>query len=165
MKNQRYIELNILYEYILKTRKTYQKLIIYIISIAGGFRNNDKNKKKDDFENENVLKKILFDTTRFDSKLKMKKIQHLSKSIAIKNKNKNKNKIKIKIKKSRNNKFEKLLKFFNIYTNLHFANNAKKYATIMNSNILIKELKYKLFIQFFSLKIKSLIIILNNLKE
>ena len=33
----------------------------------------------------------------------------------------------------------------------------------MNLNMLIKELKYKLFIQFFRLKIKSLIIILNNL--
>ena len=73
IKNQRYIELNILYKYILKIRRAYQKLIIYIISIVESFRNNDKKKKKNNFKNENVFKKK-FDATRFDLKSKMKKI-------------------------------------------------------------------------------------------
>lgn len=58
-------------------------------------------------------------------------------------------KIKEKVKKKvKNNKFEKLFKLFNIYTNFHFTNNVKKYMTIMNSNVLIEELKYKLNIIF-----------------
>ena len=133
-------------------------MIIYIILIVKDFRNNNKKKKKKDFENENVFKKKDFDATRFDLESKIKKIQHLSKFIIIKNKN------KIKTKKPRNNKFKFFFRLFNIYTNLYFADNMRKYTTIMNSNILIKKLKHKLFIQFFLLRIKSLIIILNNLK-
>lgn len=56
---------------------------------------------------------------------------------------KNKNKIKAKIRKSCNNKFEKFFRFFNIYTNFYFADNTRKYVIIMNSNVLIKEFKYK----------------------
>ena len=52
---------------------------------------------------------FFFNITRFDLKSKMKKIQHLSKFIAIKNQN------KIKIKKSRNNKFEFFFSDFLIY--------------------------------------------------
>ena len=65
--------------------------------------------------------------------------------IIIKNK-----KIKGKDKKKiKNNKFKKFFKLFNIYINLHFINNVKKYATMINLNVLIKELKHKLFTLFF----------------
>ena len=52
-------------------------------------------------------------------------------------------------RKVKNNKFEKFLKLFNIHANLHFANNVKKYATMMNLNVLTEELKHKLFTLFF----------------
>ena len=46
-----------------------------------------------------------------------------------------------------NNKFKKLFKFFNIYANLYLAGNIIKYIIIINSNILISELKYKYILQ------------------
>ena len=66
-------------------------------------------------------------------------------AITIKNKKiKGKNKKKVK-----DNKFEKFLKLFNIYISFHLINNVKKYMTMMNLNVLIEELKYKLFTLFF----------------
>ena len=53
----------------------------------------------------------------------------------------------MKIRKPRDNKFEKLFKFFNIYINLYLADNAREYIIIIiNSNILIDKLKYKILI-------------------
>ena len=37
INNQRYIDLNVFYAHILKTRRTYQKLILYIIMIVKDF--------------------------------------------------------------------------------------------------------------------------------
>ena len=65
--------------------------------------------------------------------------------IIIKNK---KVKGKDKRKFVKGNKFEKFFKFFNVHINLHFANNVKKYVMMMNSNIMIEELKHKLFVLF-----------------
>ena len=42
-----------------------------------------------------------------------------------------------------NIKLKKLIKLFNIYINLYLISNTKKYIIIINSNILIEELKYK----------------------
>ena len=69
----------------------------------------------------------------------------MSKSIIVKDKDKVK--IKEKVRKSCNIKFKKLLRLFNIYINLYLTNNTRKYIIIINSNILIEELKYKLIIR------------------
>ena len=96
------------------------------------YKDNDfKDKKKD-----KILKTILLNVARFDSNAKIIKI--IKKIILTKSKFKIQNK-KRKFKK---NKFQKLLFLFNVYINLHFINNAIKYVIIINSNILIKELKY-----------------------
>ena len=56
---------------------------------------------------------------------------------------KSKLKIKNKGRKFKENKFQKLLSLFNVYINLYFIDNAIKYIIIINSNVLIKKLKYK----------------------
>ena len=61
---------------------------------------------------------------------------------------KEKVKIKEKVSKSRNIKFKKLFRLSNIYIDLYLTNNTRKYIIIINSNILIRELKYKLTILF-----------------
>jgi len=40
------------------------------------------------------------------------------------------------------NKFKKLLSLLNVYASLHLANITHKYNTIINLNILIREIKY-----------------------
>ena len=145
MSNQRYINLNILYQHVLNARRVYQNLIIYVISIIKGFRNQNENKNKHDFENEKeALNEILLIVTHTNSKIKGLHISKFMIIIIIKDK-KIKEKDKRKIK---NNKFEKLFKLFNVYADLHFINNVKEYATIINSNVLIEKLKHKLFILF-----------------
>lgn len=52
-------------------------------------------------------------------------------------------KFNFKDKKRKNNKFNKLLRLFNIYVSFYLIANAKKYTIIINLNILISELKYK----------------------
>ena len=77
----------------------------------------------------------------------------MSKSITVKDKG------KVKARTPRDIKFKKLLRLSNVYVNLYLAENAKKYATIMNSNMLTRELKHKLF-TFFVLSRLSLIIVI-----
>ena len=115
-------------------------MIIYAISVIEDFRNNDnKNDNKAKFKNEDAFEKVLLKAARFDLK---SKIKELSKSIVVKDKS--------KVRKSRNIKFKKLLRLSNIYINLYLTNNAREYITIINSNILTEELKYKLSILFSS---------------
>lgn len=122
-------------------------MIIYIISIAENFRNNDdKNDNKNNkSENENALNEMLSKITRFDLKSEVKKLPKFV-AIAIKGKGK----AKKKARKSHNAKFKKFLKLPNMHAGFHLANNTKKYTTIMNSNILTKKLKHKLFTLFSS---------------
>ena len=146
-------------------------MIIYITLAIRGFRNNnnnDNNANNNDFEEGDALKKVLSNAARFNSKLEIKELQqNISKPIIviIKGKDKDKDKVKIKEKtrKPRDTKFEKFFKLFNIYAGFYLANNIKKYITIINLNILIKELKYKLF-TLFSLILQILIILLRYLK-
>ena len=108
--------------------------------IVKDFYNHNNDENEHNFENEiNVLNEILLIITHTNSKIKG---FHISKFITIIIKNK---KIKKKGKrKIRNNKFEKLFKFFNVYVSFYFINNVKKYVMMMNSNVLIEELKHKL---------------------
>ena len=116
-----------------------------VISIIEGFRNQDENKNKHNSKNEEgVLNEILSIITHTNSKTKDLYISKFMIIIIIKNK-----KIKEKDKKKiKNNKFEKLFKLFNVYINFYLTNNVKKYTMIMNSNVLIEELKHKLFTLF-----------------
>ena len=50
---------------------------------------------------------------------------------------------KSKRRKPRDTKYQKLLSFPNIHAGLHLAENAREYATVMNSNVLAGELKHK----------------------
>ena len=69
MNNQRYIKLNIFYKYILKTRRAYQNLILYINMIIKDFRRkNDFKKNKNEFE---TLKTILSNIANFVLKTKV----------------------------------------------------------------------------------------------
>ena len=117
-----------------------------VTSITKNFRNHNNDKNKHDSKNGiNALNEILSITTH--TNLKIEDL-HISKFITITIKDKKvKGKDKRKIK---NNKFEKFFKLLNIHINLYFINNVKKYATMMNSNVLIEELKYKLFTLFSS---------------
>ena len=126
-------------------------MIIYVISAAEDFRNNNNNEIDDDLENEDALKKVFSDAARFDPESEIER--QISKSIAVKDKDKNKARI------SRDIKFEKLLRLSNVYINLYLTENTKEYTTIMNSNVLTKELKHKLF-TFFVLSRLSLIIVI-----
>ena len=113
------------------------------MSIIKDFRNhnNDNENKHDSKDEEGVLNEILLIATHTNSKIKD---FHILKFMIIIIKNKKK-KIKEKDKKKdKNNKFEKLFKLFNVYVSFHFINNVKKYAMMINSNVLIEKLKYKL---------------------
>ena len=143
MNNQRYIDFNILYQYVLNARRIYQELIMCVTSIAKNFRNyNDNDENEYDFKDEEgVLNEILLIATHTNLKIKG---FYISKFMIIIIKDKKK-KIKEKDKKKiKNNKFEKLFKLFNIYVGFHFVNNVREYAMMMNSNVLIKKLKHKL---------------------
>ena len=102
--------------------------------IEKDFRRDDdfKNKKKNE-----ILKTILLNVARFDSNAK------ITKMIKIIILTKSKFKIKNKKRKFKKKKSQKLLFLFNVYTNLHFINNAIKYVIIINSNVLIEKLKHK----------------------
>ena len=52
---------------------------------------------------------------------------------------------KVKGRRAKNNKFRKLSSLFNMYAGLHLIGNAIEYTIMINSNILIKKLKYKIF--------------------
>ena len=47
------------------------------------------------------------------------------------------------IQQKRRIKFIKLLKFSNVHVDLHLTDNAKKYAIVINFNVLIEEFKHK----------------------
>ena len=95
-------------------------------------KNDDFKNKKGKGEGDEILKTILLNVTHFDSNANIIKI------IIIKL-----FKIKCKRRKPKRNKFQKLLSFFNVYINLYFIINVIKYIIIINSNVLIRELKYK----------------------
>ena len=57
----------------------------------------------------------------------------------------------------KNIKFQKLLKLFNVYINLHLFFITKKYGTIINCNVLLNEIKHKYFVIFINFFKQSLI--------
>ena len=145
INNQRYINLNILYQHVLNARRIYQDLITCVISITKNFHNQNENKNKHKSKNEEeALNEILSIITHINSKIKNLYISKFIIIIIIKNK-KIKEKDKRKIK---DNKFEKLFKLLNVHISFHLTNNVKKYMMMINSNVLIEELKHKLFTLF-----------------
>ena len=128
-------------------------MITCVTPAARASRNNNdiNNEIKNNSKKSDALEKVLFDATRSNLELELKELQqHMSKpstvTVRFKGKDKDKDKVKTKSKarKPRNVKFEKLLKLSNVHINLHLTNNAREYTTVMNSNMLIKGLKYKL---------------------
>lgn len=49
----------------------------------------------------------------------------------------------LKQENKKQSKLKKLFELLNIHVNLYFADNAQKYETVMNCNVLTEELKHK----------------------
>ena len=147
--SQRYTEPSILHEHILDARRAYQELITCATPAAGGFRNDD-DENDDDSEDADALNEVLSEAARSDSGSgsEMEEVQHVPKPTTAKGKGKGKAKAKGKARKPRGTKFEKLLRLPNVHAGLHLADNAREYATVMNSNVLAGELKHKLATRF-----------------
>ena len=75
IKSQRYIELSILYKYILNARRAYQELITYATPAAEGFRNHNYNvENDDDSEDADALNEVLSEAARSNSGSEMREI-------------------------------------------------------------------------------------------
>ncbi len=98
--------------------------------IIKGFNNKDSNK--------DILGAILLDIAKLDLNINSIAIVIVPRIIRIKVKRK-------PIVKGSKKKFNKLLNLPNIYIRLYLANNIREYIIVINSNILIGELKYKVF--------------------
>ena len=168
MNNQRYTYSFRLHEMMMKTRKIYQNLIkcvmsknqkIFVIIFSLNQENEfEKNffenvAKKDFLEHDrivvekfelkvNVMKKMFFVVVNFDfanSKFDFTSIIFAFERVASKTKIKRKNK---RDRKSKKNKFVVFLSLFNVHINFHLVDNARKYATIMNFNVLDEKMKH-----------------------
>ena len=134
MNNQRYTSFRNFHRLIFEARYAYQDLIKCAIKIEEDFVNEiTKNAQKDDdaVAIDDILSNAMH--SKFESK------NELIQSDSNKNKTKQKNKSD---KKSSDNRFNKLLIFFNVHVELHLIANAKKMTTIMNFNVFANELKH-----------------------
>ena len=98
--------------------------------IIKGFNNKDSNK--------DILGAILLDIAKLDLNINSIAIVIVPRIIRIKVKRK-------PIVKGSKKKFNKLLNLPNIYIRLYLANNIREYIIVINFNILVRELKYKVF--------------------
>ena len=133
--SQRYTEPNMLHQHILNARRAYQELITCAMPAAEGSGNDPDDENDDSDDERDVLREVLSDEAQSDSETQMPK--PTAKTISYKNKKNN------KPRRPRGSKFKKLLKLPNVHAGLHLADNAREYATVMNSNVLAGELKHK----------------------
>ena len=134
MNNQRYISFRNFHRLILETRHAYQDLIKCAIKAEKDFVNEiTKNVQK----NDDVVAIVNILSNAMHSKFEIE--NELIQFDLRKNKTKQKNKSD---KKSFDNRFNKLLIFFNVHVELHLTANAKKMTTIMNFNVFADELKH-----------------------
>ena len=147
---------------IVKTRTIYQKLIKCDITFEKIFSidnvtieindmkdNFNENSIINIFENEksnvdlknNFMTKILSIATNSNFELEFLDIFAIETIVASREK-----KIQ-KDHKSKVNKFENFLALFNVHVELHFVENAREYAIVMNSNVLVKNFKHMSFLK------------------
>lgn len=124
-----------LHQVILEGRQTYQNLITYAIQTAEAFsRETDKADKEVNGEEEageEVDKKALLEVLS-----------------AAKNSDASRDPIPVKRQRGRKPKkdrFTKLLALPNVHADLHLADMAREYSTVINLSVLAGELKHKIF--------------------
>ena len=142
--SQRYTEPSVLHQHIVEARKAYQDLIRCAIATKGSRQNDDQEIEDDDdgdlqgatdADKEAALRQIIdeaeaeySDDNIDDEALGIVQPRPSSKVVK---------------KPAPKNKLERLLKLPNVHAGLHLADNAREYATVMNSNVLAGELKHK----------------------
>ena len=134
INNQRYISFRNFHRIIFETRHAYQNLINCAIKTEKDFVNEVA---KNAQENDDVVAIVNILSNAMHSKFESE--NELIQFDLRKNKTKQKNKSD---KKSFDNRFNKLLIFFNVHVELHLIANAKKMTTIMNFNVFANELKH-----------------------
>ena len=151
MKSQRYTYVEKFHEIILTDRQAYQNFIQYVINSAKNLNNENFNNENfrdeknavinaDAISNENnVLQEILFDAVLNDDEenlknnvLSLQKRAQIQKSFAKKKRG----------RKHKKDKYKKFLALFNVHVGLHLTDMARKYATIINLNVLSYEMKH-----------------------
>ena len=139
--SQRYTEPDFLHQYVIEGRQAYQRLISYaIVTPAEGFGgeaniNEDDHAEEREDDDIEALGDILSDAAISSPDSDEAIVPPLIK--------KGKQKGKRKGRKPQDTKYQKLLSLPNVHAGLHLAENAREYATVMNSNVLAGELKHK----------------------
>ena len=134
--SQRYTDPDILHQCIVQARRAYQELIscAIVTTPAEGFGDRANSNAGDDAayggdEDIEALGNILSDAAISSADLDV--------IVPINKKGKSKR------RKPRDTKYQKLLSLPNVHAGLHLAENAREYATVMNSNVLAGKLKHK----------------------
>ena len=151
--SQRYTDPAVLHQHVLEARKAYQDLITCAKVTPAGFDNqigdDDEGDDPDaiDGEDDRVLEDVLSEAAQSDLEDDISWLQQpIVRTVNAKGKGKakeGKGKGKGRGKGGKDGKFERLLKLPNVHAGLHLAENAREYATVMNSNVLAGELKHK----------------------
>ena len=123
--SQRYTDPTTLHELVLEGRKAYQQLISCAVPVEAFDRAEGLD--ANDTDDDGILHDMLPDAS--EDEYLPQRSQRTRKTE--------------KRGKGKGNKFKKLLKLPNVHAGLHLADNAKEYATVMNSNVLTGELKHK----------------------
>ena len=123
--SQRYTDPAILHELVLEGRKLYQQLISCAVPVEASHR--DEGMEDGDTDDDTVLHEMLPEASEDDLPQRNPRAR-----------------TKVTDKRvGKGNKFKKLLNLPNVHAGLHLAENAREYATVMNSNVLAGELKHK----------------------
>lgn len=125
--SQRYINPDVLHEYVIEARRAYQELIACGGRAAKGHGHDHDSGSED---GDDLLDEILSDEQSDQEGILNSHIQPIPKVIR-------------KGKERARTKLEKLAMLPNVHVGLHLADNAREYATVMNSNVLTGELKHK----------------------
>ena len=161
-----------MHQMILEKKQTYKNLIHLTIKIVEGFdiqkaRKNEKNeKKKKKKEKKEAMqineKMIKAKSIKLNADMKNNESNDINEfnnddvekiflitlsTVEESSENDMKNQVlkdrnKIKERKSSTNKYQKLLLLFNLHADLHLNEIIKKYAIVMNFNVLFKKMKH-----------------------
>ena len=123
IKNQVYTDSMKLHQHAVYVREFYQALITCVMRV-------DENFIKIENENHEQYYDQLIRILKNESENISKHEIELTQAI-------------ISVQQKRRIKFIKLLKFSNVHVDLHLTDNAKKYAIVINFNVLIEEFKHK----------------------
>ena len=169
INNQRENYYEKMHQMMLEKRQTYKNLIHSIIKIVENFgiqktKENEKNEKKKEKKETMQIDEKMIKTKSIKLNVDMKDNENddmnelnnddVEKAFLItlstveelsENDMKNqilKNRNKTRKRKSSANKYQKLLLLFNLHVDLHLSEMIRKYAIVMNLNVLSKEMKH-----------------------